>query len=72
MGIILLEAPHAREAVQRTAELIAVQHAKVRKPQRQLPVATPCVVEQEAVPCTNTSQFYKALPPEQSRITPQA
>ena len=54
VGIVLLEAPHPREAGQRAAELVAMQHAKVCVSQRQLPVRALAVPKHHAVPCTNT------------------
>ena len=56
VGVVLLEAPHAREAGQGAAELVAVQHAKVRVPQRQLPVRALAVPEHHAVPCTSVQE----------------
>ena len=52
VGVVLLEAAHAREAGQCAAELVAVQHAKVRVAQRQLPVRPLAVLEHHAVPCS--------------------
>jgi len=49
--IVLLEAAHAREPRQRAAELVAVQHAKVREPDGQLAVRARAVRKHEAVPC---------------------
>lgn len=51
VGIILLEAPDACEAVQGAAELVSVQHAELGHAHWQLPVASPRVVEDQAVPC---------------------
>mmetsp|Transcript_25488 Transcript_25488/g.42978 ORF Transcript_25488/g.42978 Transcript_25488/m.42978 type:complete len:248 (+) Transcript_25488:1998-2741(+) len=47
--VILLKATHAREARQRTRELVAVQHAKVSNAQGQLAIGAQPVGEHEAV-----------------------
>ena len=55
VGIVLLEAAHACQALQGPTVLIAVQDAKVRKAQGELPVAACAVGKHEAVPCSGAS-----------------
>mmetsp|Transcript_109308 Transcript_109308/g.341988 ORF Transcript_109308/g.341988 Transcript_109308/m.341988 type:complete len:309 (-) Transcript_109308:1086-2012(-) len=50
VGVVLLEAPHAREPRERAAELVAVEHAEGREPQGQLAVRADLAVEDDAVP----------------------
>ena len=52
VGIVLLESAHTCQALQGPAVLIAVQDAKVRKAQGELPVAAGAVGKHEAVPCS--------------------
>ena len=49
MGIVLLEAAHARQARQGAGEFVAVQHAKVGHADRQLPVRARAHVEHDAM-----------------------
>lgn len=49
MGIILLEATHTGQAVERTRELVAVQHAEICKAQRQLAPTAATRLEHNAV-----------------------
>ena len=73
VGVVLLEAAHAREAGQRAAELVAVQHAKVRVPQRQLPIRALAVPKHHAVPCTDIQAVMQpqlALTPRQRIYLP--
>ncbi len=49
--VVLLEAPDAREALERAAELVAVQHAKVGHADGKLAVAAQPVPKHQAVPC---------------------
>ena len=56
VGIVLLEAAHARQPLQGPAVLIAMQDAKVRKAQRELPVAACTIGKHEAVPCSGASR----------------
>lgn len=46
--VVLLEAAHAREAGERAAQLVAVQRAEVRQPQRQLAPRAAALLEHKA------------------------
>lgn len=63
MRVVLLEAPHAREAGERAAELVAVQHAEVRQAQRQLTPRAGAVVEQETDELNTVKRPLKKLDP---------